>query len=299
MNAGLVSSLILSATTLFSSPSVVSDTTNGPEIPVINIEESSQEFQKIDKNDLKEPSRNSNSVPVTVIEKHIIREKKEENKQVVNNNETLTGIDISSHQHTNGSSIDIDKVVEGGEDFAFVKATEGTWYINPYFRQDTIKFIDNKTPIGFYHYARPTSDPDNAREQARLFVRVTGMDQGVKGFPPVLDLEENDDNLSSEQLISWVEAFVDEIKTLTDRDTMIYTYPNYWKEQMGNTTKFSELPLWIASYNDTLKDSHVPGGWDKPVFWQYTSEAHITGAEGKIDRNIFYGNKEQLQELYK
>lgn len=216
------------------------------------------------------------------------------------NKTIINGIDVSAHQHKGTSSMDTQKVIDSGEiKFAFIKATEGTHYINPHFRDDTVTFINNNTPVGFYHYARPTNSTDDAKEQARYFVKVTGIDQGVKSFPPVLDIEE-DEGLNSTEIINWVDAFVNEVKDLTGKDTMIYTYPNFWRDKMNNTTKFNHLPLWIADYNKQAQPlTPLPGGWSKWTFWQYTSEEKITGIDDNVDGNVFNGNHDELLSLYR
>lgn len=211
--------------------------------------------------------------------------------------ESLYGIDISSHQH-GSESVDISKAVDGGVQYAFIKATEGTHYMNPHFRDDVLSFIEKDIPIGFYHYAIPTDSQEEAREQARLFVAVTGINGGVKTIAPVLDIEENKNNLSASQLIAWTQAFVDEVKKLTEMDVMIYTYPNFWKDEMGNTTEFSHLPLWLASYNGKSHPGKIPGGWNTWTFWQYTSDGRVDGYSKEIDLNVYNGTGEDLKEMY-
>lgn len=213
----------------------------------------------------------------------------------------VNGVDISSHQHKGASSMHMKTVLSSGEvKFMFIKATEGTHYINPHFRTDTVEVINNgKTPVGFYHYARPTDSVDDAKKQADFFIHVTGINQGVKTLPPVLDLEE-DEGLSADELIRWTDAFVTEVKAQTGRDVMIYTYPNFWRDKMKNTTQFSHLPLWIAEYNKGLTPGYtLPGGWDKWTFWQYTSQEKVTGIEGHVDGNIFHGSSAELKKLYR
>lgn len=208
------------------------------------------------------------------------------------------GIDISSHQH-NGTRINLPKVIDGGQDFVFVKATEGTSYINPYFRSDVISAMDKNTPVGFYHYARPSSSSDDARKQAQYFVSTTGIDKGVKSLPPVLDIEENNGVRNSDDLINWTHAFVDEVKSLTGKDVMIYTYPSFWKNSMKNTEEFNHLPLWIANYNGlTSLEKPLIGGWDEWTFWQYSADGDIDGYPKEIDVNLFNGTEEELTELY-
>lgn len=215
--------------------------------------------------------------------------------------QSLYGVDIASHQHagTGDKTIDISKAVDGGISYAFVKATEGTNYMNPHFRNDVIKFIEKDTPVGFYHYAKPTDSTEEAKAQAKLFVAVTGIDKGVKTIAPVLDIEENKENLTPSQLVEWTHAFVNEVKDLTGMDVMIYTYPNFWLDEMGNTTEFSHLPLWLASYNNKSHPGNIPGGWDTWTFWQYTSEGKVDGYSGKIDLNVFNGTPEDLKSMYK
>ena len=90
-----------------------------------------------------------------------------------------------------------------------------------------------------------------------------------------------------------------EIKELTNRNSIIYTYPTFWRQNMNNTTKFSDLPLWIADYNGKATPSSLPGGWNDWTFWQYSSEETINGSEKPLDANIFNGNKQELEKLYK
>ena len=48
-----------------------------------------------------------------------------------------SGPDLSAWQHPDGSPIDWQAVKNHGHDFALVKATEGTDYLNPHFNEDT------------------------------------------------------------------------------------------------------------------------------------------------------------------
>lgn len=218
--------------------------------------------------------------------------------QDISTGDMLAGIDISSHQHKENYQIDLSKTFSSGKiNFGFVKATEGTGYVNPNFRTDFIDFVQHDRAVGSYHYARPSSSTEDARRQARLYMSVTGVASGVKTFDPVLDIEQSD-GTSTEDLQKWVEAFVDEIKEKSGRDTIIYTYPSFWRNEMGNTNMFNNLPLWIASYNGDTSPGDLPGEWNKWLFWQYTSEGRVDGYEKEIDLNIFNGGKDALDKMY-
>lgn len=203
----------------------------------------------------------------------------------------LEGIDVASHQHPGGSAIDWQAVADAGHKFAFIKATEGTGYTNSYFATDSFKAEEAGLVPGSYHYARPGNDP---RAEARHYASVlaTGPQPSL---PPALDLEE-DGGLGATELQNWVREWVDEIKILTGRDPIIYTYYSFWIQKMGNTTEFSEYPLWLAYYSNSLPNQ-IPGGWDEATFWQYSGSGSVEGIQTDVDMNTYYGSDAQLQEL--
>ncbi|RAV32844.1 glycoside hydrolase family 25 protein [Corynebacterium heidelbergense] len=203
----------------------------------------------------------------------------------------IDGVDVSSHQHPDGAAIDWQALAASGQKFAFIKATEGTGYTNPYYSTDSLKAKEAGVTPGSYHYARPGED---ARTQAQFYAAslATGAQPTL---PPVLDMEETG-GLGPEDLQAWTRDWVSEIKTLTGRDPIIYTYYNFWLNEMGNTTEFSNLPLWLAYYDDSLPNE-IPGGWKQVTFWQYASDGDVDGVRTKVDLNSYYGSDQQLQQL--
>ncbi len=101
----------------------------------------------------------------------------------------ITGPDVSSHQHPYDASVDWSKVHNAGRSFAFVKSTEGTGYVNPYFSADWAAIRANGMVRGSYHYAKPDSSPNSAAAQARYFVSIAGTMKAKGDLAPVLDLE--------------------------------------------------------------------------------------------------------------
>ena len=49
---------------------------------------------------------------------------------------TVNGIDISSHDHDEGRAPDWAARKAAGDEFAYIKATEGSTYVNPYYKDD-------------------------------------------------------------------------------------------------------------------------------------------------------------------
>jgi len=209
----------------------------------------------------------------------------------------ITGPDVASYQHPGGSSIDWSQVKNSGRNFAFVKATEGTGYVNPYFGADWAAIQANGMVRGSYHYAKPDSSPTSAAAQARYFVATAGVMHTSGDLAPVLDLEETG-GLSPSQLVTWVHAWLSTITALTGRTPIIYTYPYFWRSAMGNDTGFTGYPLWIADYNGgSAPNTPLIGGWSSWTFWQYTDRSAIAGVSTGVDDSRFFGNSAALSAL--
>ena len=76
---------------------------------------------------------------------------------------------------------------------------------------------------------------------------------------------------------------------------MIYTYRYFWTDNMANTTEFSEMPLWLAAYQNTAPAPM--GGWDKIAFWQRSDSGRVNGIAGNVDMNLFNGTAAQLDSF--
>src|SRR4051812_44288131 len=67
----------------------------------------------------------------------------------------IDGPDVASYQHPYGQRIAWHKVKASGHEFAIVKATEGGYYRNPWFRRDYRGARAAGLARGAYHFARP------------------------------------------------------------------------------------------------------------------------------------------------
>jgi GH25 family lysozyme M1 (1,4-beta-N-acetylmuramidase) len=207
----------------------------------------------------------------------------------------VDGPDVSGWQHPNGYTIDWSATRVGGAEFAFVKATEGTGYTNPYFAKDFAALAANKMVRGAYHFARPAAGTASAVAQARHFISVTGTLGTPGDLPPVLDLEVTG-GLGSADLIAWAKAFLAEAERLTGRVPVVYTSPGFWKASMANSAAFTAHPLWIATWGPKPV---LAGGWTTYAFWQYTDKATVPGMPGPVDMSVFNGTLDQLRSMAK
>lgn len=195
----------------------------------------------------------------------------------------VTGPDVSSWQHPGGALINWGAIKAAGQSFAMVKATEGLDYVNPFFVPDVLAMRAAGVATGTYHYADVTLP---AAPQAAFFSAMTFGQHGPMDLPPVIDFE-NAKGQSPAQLKSWLHQYLDAVQSLTGKTPIIYTYQNFWRNQMANTTDFANYPLWIADYNGGTAPGPLPGGWKNWTFWQYTDSAHLPGVQGNVDLNKY------------
>ena len=198
------------------------------------------------------------------------------------------GIDVSNWQ----GAVSWSKVKSAGITFAFMKASEGTYYTDSTLRANLTGAQQQGIYRGAYHFARPSVG--SAPAQARYFVSRVGSFQGAGMLPPVLDLEATG-GLSGSQLKTWVASWLQTTEQLTGRTPMIYVSPYFWIDHVQNSTAFTHYPLWIAHY--TKGSPMVPGGWPTWTFWQRTSSGSVRGISGNVDMNSFNGSSAQLAKI--
>jgi lysozyme len=196
------------------------------------------------------------------------------------------GIDVSSWQHPGGNPVDWSAVRRSGVRFAVIKATEGTFYTNPYFATDRHRAWAAGIGVGGYHYARPAWPASTAVDQANYFLRQLGDTRGTLQLAPILDLEATG-GLSAARLTIWVRTFLETVETRTGRAPLLYTYPAYWNNIMNNSSAFMRYPLWVASYTGGPGPGALPGGWPKWMLWQYTPAGRVSGIVGTVDLDVY------------
>jgi lysozyme len=203
------------------------------------------------------------------------------------------GVDVSSHQ----GNVAWSTLWKSGVKWAYVKATEGTSYRNPYFAQQYGGSYDVGMIRGAYHFATP--DTAGGAAQADYFVEHGGAwSKDGKTLPGVLDIEYNPYGATCygrthSQMVSWIRAFLDRYKQRTGRHAAIYTSTNWWTQCTGNYSGFgASNPLWVARYASTV--GPLPAGWGFHTMWQYTSTGPTVG-----DHDKFNGTLDRVKALAK
>ncbi|MFI7276663.1 lysozyme [Streptomyces sp. NPDC049879] len=204
---------------------------------------------------------------------------------------TVEGVDVSSHQ----GNVAWSTLWNAGNRFAYVKATEGTTYKNPYFTQQYNGSYNVGMIRGAYHFALPNSS--SGASQANYFAsNGGGWSADGRTLPGVLDIEYNPYGatcygLSQAGMVNWIRDFLNTYHSRTGRYAVIYTTTNWWQTCTGNYSGFaSNHPLWVARYASSV--GALPAGWGFHTFWQYTSTGPTVG-----DHNVFNGAIDRLRAL--
>ena len=204
----------------------------------------------------------------------------------------LPGLDVSSWQ----GNVDWAAVAANGGRFAYVKATESTTYVNPYFTQQYVGAYQVGLVRGAYHFALP--DRSTGAAQADFFAAHGGAwSADDQTLPGALDIEYNPYGptcygLTQSAMAAWVQSFAIEYHALTGRWPVIYTTTNWWQQCTGNYPGLGATsPLWIACWCQTA--GQLPAGWTTYTFWQWTNQP----IDFPGDQDVFNGSDAQLVAL--
>ena len=203
---------------------------------------------------------------------------------------TVQGIDVSSHQHPSGAPINWSDVAQAGYKFAFIKVSEGSYYVNPYSAAD----IAGAQAAGMFAAPYAFAIPNYSGGALQADYVLDNADYVPDGhlLTPILDIEydpyvsQDGTNscygLTQTQMVAWISAFTAEVQRRTGQHPVIYTTADWWKRCTGDSAKFSADPLWIAG--GTTSGPTLPAAWNKWIYWQYTNSASVPGISSKATK---------------
>ncbi|MBO4326999.1 MAG: glycoside hydrolase family 25 [Clostridia bacterium] len=198
----------------------------------------------------------------------------------------VRGVDLSSYQGT----VDWDTLASQGISFAFIKATEGSKHIDPYFEKNWDNASKTGLRIGAYHFF---SFESSGEKQAELFCgNVKPVDRML---PPVIDVEfygsfKSEKDIDAAQIKQELRVLVDKLTETYGMKPVIYASKDTYSAIVKND--FGDCDLWYRSVY-----SAVPDGVDW-TFWQYSNRHRLKGYDGKekyIDMNVFCGSPEEFE----
>ena len=203
---------------------------------------------------------------------------------------TVHGIDVSKYQ----GLIDWERVRSSGVRFAWIKATEGGDHIDSRFAENWEGAKAAGVKRGAYHFVywcRPW------QEEMAFFEQVAPVERDA--LPPVLDVEATPTSktcrrkLYREETIQEMRQMLAEMERHFGKKPVIYTTVDFYAGILQDHA-LEDYPIWVRS---TKYFPSVKYGNRRWHFWQYQSDGHIDGINGKVDRNAFFGTAEQWQDF--
>jgi lysozyme len=200
----------------------------------------------------------------------------------------VRGVDVSSYQGY------IDWEVLAAEDlcFAFVKATEGSGHIDPYFAQNHAGALEAGLRVGAYHFF---SYDSSGFTQAQNFIQAVPVTDDM--LPPVVDLEFYGDYgrnpMDAADVRQILTPLLNELELHYGTKPILYVTRTSYKLYVQGY--YDDYDIWIRS----ILGSPRLAGTDDWVFWQYTSRGKLEGYSGPerfIDINVFRGSFEEFQQ---
>ena len=197
------------------------------------------------------------------------------------------GIDISAYQNANGP-INWRELARHGIRFVVIKASEDTYYANPYYLPDARAASRAGLAVLAYAFANPGRAGGAAT--ASFAVRAAHYRRGPRALPLVVDLENDPYSVndcywfSQRRMIAWIAGFTARARALTGKWPILYTTDDWWRECTGSTARFRRDPLWLADYNRGRPA--VPRPWARWSFWQYSEDGYLPGI-GWTDLDVF------------
>jgi lysozyme len=200
----------------------------------------------------------------------------------------IQGIDVSKYQGT----IDWNAVASSGVKFAWIKATEGGDHIDERFQANWQGAKLAGIPHGAYHFMYWCRRPI---EEATWFEENVPVEDDA--LPPVLDVEPTPDSktcrrhLERDQTIADMKVVLDEMERHFGKRPIIYTSVEFYRAILSGGA-FADYPIWVRS---TKHNPALPYGDRDWKFWQYQADGIVPGIDGDVDRNVFYGDRDQWQ----
>ena len=201
----------------------------------------------------------------------------------------IRGVDVSEYQ----GEIDWKTLSSQDIDFAFIKATEGSSYKDPYFTKNYEQLNETNLLVGAYHFF---SFDSSGEEQAKNYIETVGTVEEDKIILPIVDFEfygDKEKNLpNKEDAQKELQELLNKMEEEYKIKPLIYatqkSYDIYLKDN------FTDYDIWIRNIltEPSLEENRE---W---TFWQYTGRARLKGYNGKekfIDLNVFNGSKEDFE----
>ncbi len=200
----------------------------------------------------------------------------------------IKGIDVSAYQ----GDIEWEQLQKQDMRFAFIKATEGSSFVDRHFETNWTNAKETDLRVGAYHFFSYDSE---GKTQGQHFIKTVPADK--ESLPPVIDVEFYGDKEKNPpdhgEVKKELSTMVKMLEEHYGKRVIIYTTNKAYDLYIKND--FEECDIWIR---DVFSKPSLPDdrAW---TFWQYTDREQLAGYNGEessIDVNVFHGDEKAFRE---
>ncbi|MGV6810365.1 MAG: GH25 family lysozyme [bacterium] len=198
----------------------------------------------------------------------------------------VQGLDISHHQ----GDIDWEALKDTPYQFVYIKATEGGDYIDRRFSENWQQAQAIGWITGAYHFFTFCRSGEEQAENFLLNVPKT-----ASLLPPAIDIEFAGNCkkiLTKSELHKELDDFISIISSFYEQTPIIYAPKRAYKAYFAGEIRY-EHAFWAR---DMIKEPELPDGRDW-LFWQYASNARLTGIDSLVDLNVFQGSEKAFRQF--
>lgn len=197
----------------------------------------------------------------------------------------VRGVDVSAYQ----GDIDWDVLSAQGIDFAYIKATEGSSFVDPCFAQNRQRAAETPLRTGAYHFFSFESSGDM---QADNFIAQVSKWEGM--LPPAVDVEFygafRQAPLPAEQVQAQLDIMLARLEQHYGVRPILYATQSAYARYLAD---YDGYDIWIR--NVFTRPQMGARRW---AFWQYADRARLQGYDGEerfIDMNVFNGSRAEFE----
>lgn len=197
----------------------------------------------------------------------------------------VRGVDVSHHN----SLVNWAALKKAGIEYAYVKASEGTSFVDPMFFRNMIAARAAGILVGAYHYFHWG---DSVQGQVSAFLGTATHAQF--DLPPVLDWEQRGGpTTQSQPALAWLQA----VQSQMGRRPVIYADTGMLAF-LKLDPLFAQYPLWVARYGPEPTIQQI-GPWTSWTIWQDSENGTLPGLAEHFDTDWFNGSVDDLRTFAK
>ena len=192
---------------------------------------------------------------------------------------SYNGIDISNYQY--GINLNIVPC-----DFVLILVSQGSNVVNGDWERQYLQAKNAGKMVGLYHYIAG----GNAATEAATFVNATKKYNGQ--FVHIVDWESGSNRAWG--VTSYLAAMWDNVRNLCGHTVMIYGPQSAYPWEIA---KLKNAPTWVAQYGDYVQTGYQTKPWNEGAYTcdirQYSSVGQLSGWNGNLDLDKYYGTRDQ------